>query len=85
MEDHANAALMRDDGTLWDCAQQLFFTRTGGATIDAEQAWVDLTDEERAAYAREAIDIQRRHSKTLAHLPAPTFPSRLEPGPMLSA
>lgn len=84
MEDHANAALMRDDGTLWECAQQLFYTRMGGATIAAQQSWQALAEEERASYAREAIEIQRVYSKSLAHLPAPNFTARKEHGPLLS-
>lgn len=69
---------------MWECAMQLYYSRVGGATLAAEADWKALDDEGRAEFAREAIAIQREHSKTLSHLP---FPSRIhssEQGPLLS-
>lgn len=84
MADYASTELLRDQEQLWECAMQLFFTRKGGATIEADAEWHSMDEGTRAEYARDAIAIQRDHAKTLSHLPYPNFENATENGTLLS-
>ena len=68
---HADMRVLGDPEYRRDCARELFFTRNGGATIENEKAWDALSDTARADFERDAVGIQREHSKTLTHLPVP--------------